>query len=189
MQRIDERKRREIVNVAARLFASRPFHQVRLEDVAAAAGIGKGTIYIYFATKEDLYGSLLHEQLLELTVRIERAIAPPGGSAWDALAATVGEIVAFSAQHPELFEMLRAGWIPTSERLHEQRRTLLRLLSGIIRNGIRSGELADANPTLTATFILSAVRGAMLYRTPRTSASAIARHLLRLIGKGIRKRS
>jgi AcrR family transcriptional regulator len=51
MQRLKEAKREAILETAAKLFAQRPFHEVRLEDVASAAHIGKGTVYIYFKSK------------------------------------------------------------------------------------------------------------------------------------------
>ena len=57
MQRPDEQKRQLIIDTAARFFATQPFHKVRLDDVAAAAQVGKGTLYIYFKSKEDLYVS------------------------------------------------------------------------------------------------------------------------------------
>jgi len=53
MQRPDEKKRQLIANTAAKLFATRPFHKVKLDDVASAAGVGKGTLYIYFKSKEE----------------------------------------------------------------------------------------------------------------------------------------
>jgi AcrR family transcriptional regulator len=50
----DENKRRLIVQTAVRLFSELPFHKVRLDDVAEAAGVGKGTVYIYFKNKDLL---------------------------------------------------------------------------------------------------------------------------------------
>ena len=44
-----------ILDAASRVFASRPFHEVLIDSIASDAGIGKGTIYRYFETKEDLY--------------------------------------------------------------------------------------------------------------------------------------
>lgn len=189
MQHIDERKRCEIVRVAARMFSSRPFHQVRLEDVASEAGIGKGTIYIYFQTKEHLYSSLLEESVADLLARLAETLGDERGSAWEDLATAVREIVSFSAQHPELFDMLRTGSIPTTRELEVKRLALVGLLKKIIRRGAREGSLRDAHPELTAQFILSSVRGAMLYRPPRTSTKAIAAHLLAVIGRGIRRAS
>jgi AcrR family transcriptional regulator len=187
VQRVDERKRREIVKVASRLFATRPFHQVRLEDVAAEAGIGKGTVYIYFETKEDLYCSLLLEGISGLIERLEEAVGESESSAWQALERAIGEMVAFAAQHPELFELIRSGWTPTNDRLEEKRVELGRVLQNILRRGTRRGELSDPNPALTAQFILSAVRGAMLYRPARSSPESITRHIARVLGRGIRK--
>jgi AcrR family transcriptional regulator len=46
MQVPNEQKRRHITSAAARMFAARPFHKVRLDDIAAAAGVGKGTLYV-----------------------------------------------------------------------------------------------------------------------------------------------
>lgn len=187
MQRIDDRKRREIIKVAAKLFASRPFHQVRLEDVASQAGIGKGTIYIYFETKEDLYCSLLDEGLADLIQQVKRTTAEGPAPVWSSLEKIIEALVAFAAQHPELFDLMRAGWLPTNDRLEEQRLELVRLLERAIRKGVRSGELADAHPELTAQFLLSCVRAAMLYRPPRTSTETLVSHILAVIGDGIRK--
>ena len=61
MQRPDETKRQLIIDTAARFFATQPFHKVRLDDIASAAKLGKGTLYIYFASKEDLYFAIIYE--------------------------------------------------------------------------------------------------------------------------------
>ena len=45
----------EILEAASRVFAEKDFHQVLIDEIAEAGGIGKGTVYRYFRTKEDLY--------------------------------------------------------------------------------------------------------------------------------------
>ena len=69
MQRPNDKKRRKITDTAARLFATRPFHKVRLDDVAAAAHVGKGTLYVYFKSKDDLYRSLVFDGLIMLDLQ------------------------------------------------------------------------------------------------------------------------
>src|SRR5690349_3951240 len=72
-----QEKELAILEAASRVFASRPFHEVLIDTIAADAGTGKGTIYRYFETKEDLYfATVLHvvEALareLETRARIE----------------------------------------------------------------------------------------------------------------------
>src|SRR5665213_2833931 len=53
----------EIVDAALHLFAERGFAATKLEDVAAA-GIGKGTIYLYFATKDDLFRAVVRQAVV-----------------------------------------------------------------------------------------------------------------------------
>ncbi len=50
-----EAKEKAILDAAASVFARRPFHEVLIDEIASDAGIGKGTIYRYFETKDDLY--------------------------------------------------------------------------------------------------------------------------------------
>jgi len=54
----------EIIAAAMALWAERGFAATRLEDVAAGAGIAKGTIYLYFASKEALFEAAVQERLL-----------------------------------------------------------------------------------------------------------------------------
>ena len=54
-QRRPERRPEEILDAALRVFAQRGLHQTSLEEVAKEAGISKGTIYLYFKNKEELF--------------------------------------------------------------------------------------------------------------------------------------
>src|ERR1700747_2943941 len=65
-----------ILDAASRVFALRPFHEVLIDDIASNAGIGKGTIYRYFETKDDLYFATSLYALDHLARAIEKARAP-----------------------------------------------------------------------------------------------------------------
>ncbi len=52
-------KRRQILTAATKAFAAHGFHQAKIADIAAAAGVGKGTVYEYFSSKRDLFRQLL----------------------------------------------------------------------------------------------------------------------------------
>ena len=64
---------------ASRVFAARPYHVVCMDDVAEAARVGKGTLYRYFPSKEDLYLGVVAEafDLLDRAARPRRG----GGAA------------------------------------------------------------------------------------------------------------
>lgn len=53
----------EVLDAALALFAERGYAQTRLDDVAAKAGISKGTVYLYFASKQDLFEAVIQEKV------------------------------------------------------------------------------------------------------------------------------
>jgi len=71
MNKVDKRALKEsnIIDVAEKVFSKRGFDNSKMEDIAAALGISKGTIYFYFNSKENLYMAITYrayEQLIDL---------------------------------------------------------------------------------------------------------------------------
>src|SRR5438445_7592677 len=58
MRTCDPKRGQQILNAAAQLFAKHHYHEVRMDDIAAHAGVAKGTVYRYYRAKEDLYLAL-----------------------------------------------------------------------------------------------------------------------------------
>src|SRR5438132_6255243 len=96
----DDNKRRQIIATAANMFATQPFHKVRLDDVAAAAGVGKGTLYVYFQSKEDLYFTIIFEGVAMLLGRLKAQLAADHSGAMHRLRTIAEELVDFAFQHP-----------------------------------------------------------------------------------------
>src|SRR5947208_14027052 len=81
----DAGKRDLILRAATDVFSTREFHTVPVEDVATAAGVGKGTLYLYFPTKEQLFYATILEARDVLLVELASAIR--GHTGEDALRA------------------------------------------------------------------------------------------------------
>jgi len=56
-------RKEQIMNEAKKLFASKGYHDVRVDDVAKACGVAKGTLYLYFKSKADLFIQVFIEEL------------------------------------------------------------------------------------------------------------------------------
>ncbi|MEN6351319.1 MAG: TetR/AcrR family transcriptional regulator [Syntrophomonas sp.] len=56
-------KRQIILEAAVKVFSSKGYHNTRMEEIAVAAGIGKGTIYEYFSSKLELFKAMLESSL------------------------------------------------------------------------------------------------------------------------------
>ena len=98
-------RQEEIVEAAATLFAQHGYAEADTQLLADKLGVGKGTLYRYFASKEDVFLAaadrvmrLLHEQVVS---SIE-GIADP----LDQITAAVRAFLAFFAEHPDYVELL-----------------------------------------------------------------------------------
>lgn len=67
---VDER-RRQLLDAGARLFATRPFEEISMRQIAEAAGVSKPLLYHYFPSKDDLFAAALAEAASELAALIE----------------------------------------------------------------------------------------------------------------------
>jgi len=187
MQRPNEKKRQKITATAAKLFATRPFHDVRLDDVAAAAQVGKGTLYIYFKSKEDLYRSLIHDGVMQIMDQLRQSITNDLSPA-DALEKTIRLMVAFAYAHPYLFELMRAiDPFKGHESLLPARRQLTGFIEQVLRRGTDQKSWTDPHPQLTAVFIPGLIRSAILYGPKDINEKALADQILRLLRHGLQK--
>lgn len=78
-----EARRRLLLDEAQRILARTPYAEVRLAEVAEAAGLAKGTLFLYFPTKEALFLALLDEGLAAWFAKLEARLAE-GGGRWGA---------------------------------------------------------------------------------------------------------
>lgn len=62
-QRRKDARPQELLDAALQLFVERGFAATRMEEVAALAGVSKGTLYLYYASKEDLLKAVIRERL------------------------------------------------------------------------------------------------------------------------------
>ena len=187
MQRPDEKKRQLIAATAARLFATRPFHKVKLDDVAAEAGVGKGTLYIYFKSKEDLYLWLIFDAFAQLVAHLEARLGGEGLSPGASLRVIVAELVRFAFAHPQLYELMRtAGPATKDERWAEKRTEFTSLIESTIRRGNADGTFADPHPEITAQCVPGLVRSVMLFGPKGLDEPTVVSQITRLLEQGVR---
>src|SRR3954464_15972698 len=94
-----------MLDAAVELFGRRRFHEVRMEDIAAAAEVGKGTLYRYFTDKEKLYAALLAQAADQLSEQTHRA-AQGATAARGRLVALATAILTYFDEHPHLVDLI-----------------------------------------------------------------------------------
>ena len=133
----------EILAAALESFAARGFAATRLEDVAARAGISKGTLYLYFKGKEELFEAVVRATLLPNLARIEALAASfegPSATLLEQLLLTISGVVGSQIGAIPKLVIAEAGNFPELARfyLDEVVRRGLRLIATILRRGDRA---------------------------------------------------
>lgn len=189
MQRPSDAKRDAICKAAAQLFAARPYHEVRQEDIAELASVGKGTLYIYFKGKEDLYLALARTGFAALVDRVREKLAAPVGGCRARLGVILAELTGFAAAFPDLHTVMRTQPLGVVDPdVEAARARLTETITGVLREGIASGEAVDACPEMTTRLILSFSRGLVQFPVAEVGAEPLAEHVLNVIWGGIGRR-
>jgi len=96
---VDER-REELLRVGMELFATRPYEEIWIEEIAQQAGISRGLLYHYFRTKRDFYVAVTRQAALQAA---ELAAPDASLAATDQLRAGIEAFVRYAEEHPEGF--------------------------------------------------------------------------------------
>lgn len=149
----------EITAAALESFVERGYAGTRLEDVARRAGISKGTLYLYFANKEELFKAVVREGLVSPIAAIRGVIDQFEGSTfelmrmmlfgwWERVGATRVSGI------PKLI-FAEAGNFPELARFYvdEVVNPGHQVIAAIVRRGIARGEFRAVDPDYAAEMI------------------------------------
>jgi AcrR family transcriptional regulator len=100
-----EERRESILHAANSVFGQHGYEHVRIDDVAAAAGISKALIYEHFRSKQELYVELMNRAAIDLLGRIVAAASASGVEGAARLEAGSKAGFGFVAEQPEAFQM------------------------------------------------------------------------------------
>lgn len=153
------------MDAAERLFRSHQFHEIKLDQVAAEAGIGKGTIYLYFTDKNDLFFQTAIAGFDGLCDLI-RTHATGELSFREELLQICCTIADYFQQRRPLFRMIlhegnRAATTGGTlrERWQRQRRQLSQALAEVLSRGVATGAIrADLPAEALAEYLLGLLR-------------------------------
>lgn len=163
---IEEHKaltRRQILGAAQELFRTYGYLDTSLGDVAAHVGVGRTTLYEYFADKEDLVCSLVEETLPEVIAEMIAGV-PAELSPTERLAELALRMVGFVATDPSLGTILHEDVPKLSPRarfrVREAHGDFAAEFMRIYREGVAAGELRSLPPDLAGRFLQDVIMSA-----------------------------
>lgn len=160
-ERRKEARPGELLDAALDLFVERGFAATRLDEVAARAGVSKGTLYLYYASKEELFKAVVRQNIVPLIESFEREVAAwQAGSAELLRAFFEGWWTRFGATKLAGIAKLvvgEAGNFPELALFFQQEVVLpnAMLLRAIIERGIGRGEFEQVDVEATVHLWMS----------------------------------
>jgi len=170
-QRRKQARAPEILDAALACFAQKGFAATRLDDIAARAGITKGTIYLYFDSKQALFEALARQSIGQQLDQVKAQLAAFTGSSADLLRlilTTMGHfamssdrvvlprlVLAEAANFPQLAEFWRREIIDRG----------IGLFTTILERGIERGEFRKIEPQHAARLCIAPILIIVLWRT------------------------
>jgi TetR/AcrR family transcriptional regulator len=164
-RRLPEERPRQIIAAALEVFGEHGLAAARLDDIAKRAGLSKGTIYLYFPNKEELFREMVRATVVVQIETAERVLGATTRSATDTLSAFMKGYWTFirSPQFAPIFRLI-IGEIqnfPDLARFYAEEVVARghRVISAAIKRGIESGEFRPIDPgvavrMLTAPFVM-----------------------------------
>jgi AcrR family transcriptional regulator len=155
-----EVRREQLLDAAGQVFLDRGLAQATVADVAEAAGLAKGTVYLYFDSKSALLTALRARYTSQLLAQSGRLDAAPGrGGHRQQLRSFLGEMYDFCAGSQRLHHLLfHAAEVSEDEPLERARADLVRFVA----RGAEAGEFTVDDPEATASFLLDGLHGLLL---------------------------
>ena len=160
----------ELLAAALDSFVARGFAATRMEDIAAAAGVSKGTVYLYYPSKLAIFEALVRTNLLPNLERVEGMLAQlpgPASAQLRMVVAALEEIVSDPRRVaiPKLV-VAEAGNFPDMARFY--RREVvgrgIALIGGILARGMEAGEFRRIDPHLAARLFVAPILMAAIWQ-------------------------
>ena len=188
-------RREEILTAAIKVFGKKGFAATCVGDVADAAKMAKGTVYLYFASKEEIYATAVRLAIERLQAHSAERVQPAAGVR-ARLAVAISVRMEFWHEQLNLYRLLlTVGREPQHKRqTHELLRAGHAYFLGILEEGVAAGEIDGQRLSMqdldsVAWAILDMVRGAnerrmdnLTNRTPQEDAAAITAFALSQLG-------
>jgi AcrR family transcriptional regulator len=181
-------KRTQILRAATDVFSAREFHTVPVEDVATAAGVGKGTLYLYFPTKEQLFYATILEALDVLLGELEAAVR--GHTGEEALRAFTRTFVEFFWSRRHLAVLMgryeHKQREPEGEAWRLRRQKVVAQVKALLQPETRAAGLGAADATEAAEMLLALIRAAVINQRERDDPERSAMVVVNLFLNGLR---
>jgi len=159
-----ERKREKILEAAAELFSTKHYHEVMMDDVARLISVAKGTVYNYFASKEELYFTIMHTRMENLLSLLKQKIESEQSSI-DSLRAFATHLYMFMMKHRKFFLIYQRETLNKQNSFCEDmlllEKQMKQMIVQIVSRGGEEGVFRKVDEEFAISLIFGSIYGAV----------------------------
>lgn len=157
-----DKRRLVLLEAALEEFFQSGFKAARMDDIARRAGLSKGTLYLYFESKDDLFKSIVETFAMPNVERVEAMAAnAPGGVEGIRQIAQFAPVLIRHSRVPKLMKILIGDSTAFPETVRSYRTEVLERLIAVLANALSrshaAGELHVPDPALTARLVIAPI--------------------------------
>lgn len=170
---VTEFRRGEILAAAGKVFAGKGFEAARMDDIATAAGLAKGTLYLYFDSKDAIYQAVVQQSINKLAELTEERVSKESALAGK-LAAFIAVRIAYWHEQQQLYRIVLSINRQEPHRKHSyawQKKAVL-YLEQLFAEAAKTGEIPEQDFLAAAWTTMDAIRGVNERRAFFTGRSA-----------------
>ena len=157
-----EERKKIVVRCAKAVFSQKGYHQASISDIIQRAGIARGTFYLYFQSKRDVFNSILDELAKELEGVIKRLDLDPSASSLEQLRSILRSIIMLALEDRDMTQIVlsRAGGLDSEfdGKLREFYETVLGTIESALQHGIEHGLVRKCNTKVIACCVLGCMK-------------------------------
>jgi len=171
----------QILEAGEKLFAKKGFYPTTMEEVARAAGLAKGTIYLHFNDKRDLFFSIIEKKLDILLEKIEKEMRKDEFPS-QRIKLAIGIHLKFLEENRDFFKIMQA--LPESlkqemerklkGRVIEKQSRYVEILDQLIRKGIRNQEIKSLDSRKLAVILVGMMHSLTIYWISRKEKGSLS---------------
>ncbi len=196
MRRKSIAKRDTILRAAFAVVCDKGYYETRIDDVAHRAGVAKGTVYLYFRDKTDLYLGIVRWLIGQARAIVQEVNKQPA-SAYQRLEMVFERWVTALSSHPAtidlVFPEMREQHCEIARRFHQEVmpevRRLVDAIARLVRQGIKENDFRKVEPRLAALSFLNAFRSALLVSGNRLGVRTSPQRALDIFFYGIKNKN
>lgn len=159
-QRAREQRRAAVLGEARRIFADKGYHATSIDDIIEAAGIARGTFYLYFESKRAIFDELLDELFTTLASTVRRIEVGPGAlPPVEQMNATVDRVMQTLSEHRELARILLREAVGIDDEFDAKLEQFYGRIEALIVSAVQTGQTMQLVRPCDAAMVARCILG------------------------------